>query len=144
MNRRDFLRASSTAAFGLGMPVELLAQSSQTPAPANTIWDAGSVLHILPQVSDTRMLVKASFKAPLLSEPSLHVGDTAVRGRMSDTGGEHWQFYVTGLQSGRRYMLSLTGDRGRALCEPWELSTFPGRRATGKGEGSLLHVRRRP
>jgi hypothetical protein len=127
MNRRDFLRASSMAAFGLGMRTELFAQPAQLAAPTDTTWDAGSLQHILPQVSDTRMLVKASFNAPLLSEPSLRVGDTTVRGLMSDTRGEHWQFYVAGLRPGTRYALSLTGEAGHALCQPWELSTFPGR-----------------
>lgn len=126
MDRREFLRTSSAAAFGLGMS-ELLAQPAQAQAPSGATWDAGSVLHILPQVSDTRILVKASFNAPLISEPSLRIGDTTVRGRMSDTRGEHWQFHATGLRSGQRYMLSMTTGSGAALCEPWELSTFPGR-----------------
>jgi hypothetical protein len=37
-------------------------------APTSATWDAGSVLHILPQVSDTRMLVKASFSTPADAE----------------------------------------------------------------------------
>ena len=127
MDRREFLKSSSAAAFGLGMSAELLAQPAQAQAPTRAIWDAGSVLHILPQVSDTRMLVKASFNTPLISEPSLRIGDTTVRGRTSDTRGEHWQFHVSGLRPGQRYMLSLTAGSGAALCEPWELSTFPGR-----------------
>src|SRR5262249_27749604 len=81
MNRRDFLRSSSAAAFGLGMPADLFAQSPRPAPPTDGRWDAGSVLHILPQVSDTRMLVKASFGAPLMSAPSLRVGDAMVRGR---------------------------------------------------------------
>jgi hypothetical protein len=127
MNRRDFLRSSSAAAFGLGMQAELFAQPVTAPVRSDAAWDAGSVLHILPQVSDTRMLVKASFKAPLIGEPLLRIGDVTVRGRMSDTGGEQWQFHVSGLQPGRPHTLSLTASDGRALCEPWELKTFPGR-----------------
>jgi hypothetical protein len=127
MNRREFLRSSSAVAFGLGMSGELLAQPVSAPARSDATWDAGSVLHILPQVSDTRMLIKASFDAPLTGEPSLRIGDTTVRGRMNDTGGTHWQFQATGLRPGERYTLSLTGPGRRALCEPWELSTFPGR-----------------
>jgi hypothetical protein len=127
MNRRDFLRSSSAATFGLGMPAELFAQPTRTATPAAQTWDPGRVLHILPQVSDTRMLIKASFDAPLLTEPSLHVGDATVHGRMSDTRGEHWQFHATGLRPGQRYTLSLTAGSGGELCQPWELSTFPGR-----------------
>jgi len=134
MDRRDFLRSTSAATFGLGMPGELFAQAAKTPArpgaaSSGTLWDTGSVVHLLPQVSDTRMLVKASFNAPLVGEPALRVGNTTVRGRMSDTRGEHWQFLATGLSPGQRYTLSLTGRGGRALCQPWELATFPGRDA---------------
>ena len=98
MDRREFLKSSSVVAFSLGMSAELLAQPAQVQAPTSATWDAGSVLHILPQVSDTRMLVKASFNTPLISEPSMRIGDTTVRGRMSDTRGEHWQFHLTGLR----------------------------------------------
>src|SRR5450755_2846781 len=115
MDRREFLRSSSAVAFGLGMSGELLAQPVSAPARSDATWDAGSVLHILPQVSDTRVLIKASFDAPLAGEPSLRIGDTTVRGRMNDTGGTHWQFQATGLRPGQRYTLSLTGPGGRAL-----------------------------
>src|SRR5262245_46249885 len=125
VNRREFLRASSMAAFGMGLPHHLFAQTSTAPAPSAT-WDSGAVGHLLPTVSDTRMLIKASFNSPLREAPMLRAGDNTVRGRMSDTGGEHWQFYVTELRPGRRYSLSLTASNGRALCQPWELSTFPG------------------
>ena len=42
IDRRDFLRASTTAAFGLGMPEQLFAQSKQTPGRQGATWDAGS------------------------------------------------------------------------------------------------------
>src|SRR5262249_62171570 len=48
-------------------------------------------------------------------------------GGSGDRRGEYRQFNATGLQAGRRYTLSLTGPGGRALCEPWQLATFPGR-----------------
>jgi hypothetical protein len=122
INRRDFLRASSAAALGVGVPAESFAQTAAAPGAR---WDAGSVRHLLPTVSDSRMLIKASFKAPLASAPTLRVGNVAVRGRMGDTRGEHWHFYATGLRPGRRHTLSLAASNGRALCQPWELSTFP-------------------
>jgi hypothetical protein len=109
------------------MPTDLFAQPVSMPARKDETWDAGKVRHILPQVSATGLLVKTSFGEPLVDEPSLRVGDTTVRGRMSDTHGEYCQFYVADLQPGRRYTLSLFGKSGRALCQPWELSTFPGR-----------------
>src|SRR5437763_5095774 len=97
MNRRDFLRTSSAAALGFGVAAETQAQATQAQAaPAATAqWDAGALRHLLPQVSDSRMLIKASFGTPVLEVPTLRVGDTVVRGRMGDTRGEHWHFYAT-------------------------------------------------
>ena len=123
MDRRDFLRATSAAVLGFGLPTEVFAQ---TPTRSDPQWDAGSLRHLLPQVSDSRMLIKASFSAPMLDTPTLRVGDLSVRGRMSDTRGEHWHFHAGGLQPGRRYTLSLATTDGRALAAPWELATFPG------------------
>jgi hypothetical protein len=125
-NRREFLRASTATALGIGLPGELFAQAGTAPAPSAGAWDAGLVRHLLPTVSDTRMLIKASFNTQLTDAPTLRVGDAAVRGRLGDTRGEHWHFYATDLRAGRRYPLSLAGGDGRALCQPWELSTFPG------------------
>ena len=122
VNRRDFLRGFSVAALGFGVSDEAYSQATAV----DTRWDAGGLRHILPTVSDTRMLIKASFNAPLADTPVLRVGSQNVRGRMGDTRGEHWHFYATGLQPGRRYTLALVGDNGRALSQPWELSTFPG------------------
>jgi len=123
--RRDFLRASSAVALSAVIPAELFAQAATDRPPPDTQWDAGTVRHLLPTVSDTRMLVKASFSAPLDAEPRLRVGDLTFHGRMGDTRGEHWHFYATDLAPGRRYSISLLGSRGQALCQPWQLSTFP-------------------
>ena len=116
------LPAAVTLAFGLRD--DLLAQAATATAPAGT-WDPGAVRHLLPTVSDSRMLIKASFNAPLAEAPTLRIGGTSVRGRMGDTRGEHWHFYATDLAPGRSYPLSLAGARGAPLCEPWELATFP-------------------
>ncbi len=143
IDRRNFLRGSAAASLSLTVPAELMAQASSA-APASN-WDAGAVRHLLPTVSDSRILIKASFNAPLAAAPTLRVGGTSVRGRMGDTRGEHWHFYATDLQPGRPYQLSLTGERGAPLCEPWELATFPG---AGRPPGALppadLHLRGRP
>jgi hypothetical protein len=56
MNRRDFLRASTAAGLWATVPVELFAQAPQAPPPAGAAWDPGRVRHLLPTVSDTRML----------------------------------------------------------------------------------------
>src|SRR6266480_758982 len=124
-NRREFLRASGAVALSAAVPADLFAQSAETPLPSGPAWDPGSVRHLLPTVSDSRILIKASFNAPLPSAPTLRVGESSVAGRMSDTRGEFWHFHVTDLRPARTYRLSIVGNQGRPLCEPWELATFP-------------------
>ncbi len=123
MDRRDFLLGSMGAAILASWPAESFAQPRPLSSPG--AWDSGRVRHLLPTVSDTRMLIKASFTSPLTAPPTLRVGATSVRGRMNDTAGECWQFYTAGLTPSRRYPLSLADSRGASLCQPWELSTFP-------------------
>jgi hypothetical protein len=143
MDRRKFMRGSAAASLSLVAPADLLAQPVGSPPASN--WDAGSVRLLLPAVSDTRMLIKVSFQGPLSDAPVLHVGGTSVRGRMGDTRGEHWHFYVTDLQPGRPYPLSLIGPSGGNLCEPWELSTFPAPDERPGGVSPVdLYLRRRP
>ena len=124
-NRREFLRGTAATAFSLAAPADLFAQAAMA-APASSTWDSGAVRHLLPTVSDRRLLIKTSFNTPLSVAPTLRVDGTSVRGRMSDTRGEHWHFHATDLKPGRPHQLSLVGDKGRALCEPWQLATFPG------------------
>jgi hypothetical protein len=125
-NRRDFLRGSTIAAaastFGLLVPGDAVPAST---SPSSPRWDAGRVRHLLPTVSDSRVLVKASFRSPLMEAPTLRIGNTTIRGRMTDTRGEFWQFYAVDLKPGRPYTVALLGNRGRTLCEPWSLATFP-------------------
>ena len=125
INRRGFLQAATAVALTAAIPEDLLAQSVASRAPPPAGWDPGSVRHILPTVSDTRMLIKASFEAPLQEAPRLLVDDITVQGRMGDTRGEHWHFYATDLAPGRTYRLSLVDGQGKSLCQPWELATFP-------------------
>ena len=111
------------AAFFGRLPLGPMAEQGAPPAAQG--WDAGVVRHLLPTVSDSRLLLKASFERPLSAAPTLRLGSTAVEGRMNDTAGEYWQFYAADLDPGRRYALSLVGSDGRSLCAPWDLSTFP-------------------
>jgi hypothetical protein len=127
IDRRSFLRQSAASALSLAVPAELFAEAASAAPPTGTTWDAGDVRHLLPTVSDTRMLIKASFAKPLTEPPTLRVGGMSVHGRMGDTRGEHWTFHATGLEPRHEYTLSLVGAKGRRLCEPWKLSTFPGR-----------------
>ena len=123
MNRRRFLTDTMGSLFLASRSVELFAQ--QPAVPASTHWDAGRLRHLLPSVSDTQMLIKVSFLEPVTAAPTLRVGSTTVPGRMSDTTGECWQFRVVGLRPGQPYRLALSAKNGQALCEPWDLSTFP-------------------
>ena len=124
VDRREFLRSSTLTAVSLAAPSDLFAQAAGAPTPSTT-WDAGVVRHLLPTVSDTRMLIKASFSAPLAATPILRIGESSTLGRMTDTGGEYWQFHAIDLTPGRIHQLSLVDSNGRALCQPWELATFP-------------------
>ena len=124
MRRRDFLRATAAGPLLAALSPELLAQTSAKPSTRG-VWDSGSVRHLLPTVSDTQILLKASFDAPLSQPPALRVDKATVPGRMTDTRGEMWAFHATGLTPARRYALSLRTSTGRSLCQPWELATFP-------------------
>lgn len=121
--RRRFLTCGFGATVLASLPRDLFADSG-TPPPAAG-WDSGQVRHLLPTVSDTDMLVKVSFLRPLRDAPVLRIGTRSVRGTQNDTEGQFWQFRQTDLQSGRPYVLSLRDSKGKPLCEPWPLSTFP-------------------
>ena len=123
VDRRRFLVGSFGATVLATLPADLLAD--QGVPPATPAWDSGQVRHLLPTVSDTDVLIKASFARPLTGAPSLRIGSATVRGHLNDTKGEFWQFRAAGLQPGRRYTLSLRSADGRSLCAPWGLSTFP-------------------
>ncbi len=124
-SRRQFLADGFGATVLASLPEYLLADAGAPPA--TQAWDAGQVRHLLPTVSDSEILIKASFAAALKSPPTVKIGTTTVRGRMNDTAGEFWQFYATGLEPGRRHSVSLSSSSGRPLCDSWELSTFPAR-----------------
>ena len=126
VDRRRFLAGTAGAmgaAFFGRFPLE--AMVGQGAPPAAQGWDAGLVRHLLPTVSDSRILLKVSFDRPLSAVPTLRVGTTDVVGHQNDTAGEHWQFHATDLAPGRRYELTLHRAGGGSLCEPWPLSTFP-------------------
>ncbi|MSU24701.1 MAG: hypothetical protein EXS32_12880 [Opitutus sp.] len=129
IDRREFLTGSFGATLLAALPADLLAAVGNPPSESR--WDPGRVTHLLPTVSDTALLIKASFVSPLAAPPVLRLtpGATAVRGRPNDTQGRFWQFRAEGLSPGRRYLLALTASDETSLCQPWELSTFPSREA---------------
>lgn len=113
--RRDFVIGAGSAGVS-----PLLAAAG----PAAQAWDQGLVAHLLPTVSHDRILIKASFTAPLTEAPELHVGDLRVRGQKTSPMGDFWQFDVAHLAPQTPYRLSLR-EGSKALCGPWNLSTFP-------------------
>jgi hypothetical protein len=125
--RRDFLLGATASA----LPATITSGVAG-PAPATGAaglreesWDRGRLVHLLPTVGHDRFLIKASLDHRLASEPELVVGTNKVRGQRNPGNGSFWQFDVPGLNPATTYQLSLTGDDGRALCEPWPLATFP-------------------
>ena len=126
VDRRKFLASSAGAmgtAFFRGAPLDAL--SSRIALPQSQVWDAGVVRHLLPTVSESRILLKVSFEQALSAAPTLRVGARDFGGRMNDTGGRFWQFSATDLAAGAAHSLSLLAANGSSLCEPWTLSTFP-------------------
>ncbi|MBD0276257.1 MAG: hypothetical protein ICV73_30585, partial [Acetobacteraceae bacterium] len=119
MATRRGVLAAGIAAAGTGAR-----HAASQPAAGGAAWDAGQVAHLLPTVSHDRMLIKASFRAPLATAPVLSVAGQRVEGVRADTAGLFWTFHVAGLRPGAPHRLELTGDGG-ALCEPWTLATFP-------------------
>lgn len=126
--RRKFLQFLSGFAVA-----EFALKGSKSIAPAAhafgaTHWRSGSVVHLLPTVSHNEILLKASFKAPLLTEPVLSIAGRNVSGQRSDTAGELWQFRVPDLEPETTYMIQIfngNGDEKSALCDAWPLKTFP-------------------
>ena len=131
IDRRRFLSSTArglAAGWLAGWPLlDTLAQPGGSGSAQN--WDAGAVRHLLPTVSDSRLLIKASFTRPITAAPRLQLAgggqNRLVFGRQNDTLGEFWQFYGEDLSPGTRYELSLSDDSGTSLCEPWPLATFP-------------------
>ncbi|MBM3758829.1 MAG: hypothetical protein FJW36_01145 [Acidobacteria bacterium] len=104
---------------------DLLVGSASTFAFAAPAWDAGKVAHLLPTVSDQRMLIKASFTENLLRPPSLKIAGKLHAGHQTDRHGAFWSFDVSGLAPGRPYELQIFDSAKKALCAPWTLKTFP-------------------
>jgi hypothetical protein len=125
--RRDFVLGAAAATLprfimtGIGGP----AAAAEVPKQSEKDWDQGEVQHLIPTASHDRFLIKVSFTNAQSAAPELEVGTTRVRGQANTPAGDFWQFDVPGLAPATPHKLSLIGAGGRALCEPWTLSTFP-------------------
>ncbi|MFN0122918.1 MAG: hypothetical protein ACKV2V_20655 [Blastocatellia bacterium] len=118
MQRRDFLK-QTMAVSALTLP---LGASAAKPL-AN--WNSGSVTHLLPTVSDQRILLKASFQSAQSKPPRLAIGKRAVAGQMMDSAGKFWAFDASGLEPARPYEITLVSAAGKPLCDSWTIKTFP-------------------
>src|SRR6266581_468040 len=133
--RRRFLQGMTTLAAASALPGELRAQSKSAPA-----WNSGDLTHLLPTVSDERMLIKASFVRALAKPPRLLVDKRAASARRTDSSGEHWEFSIDGLQPARRYTLQLVDAGGKRLADPWPLKTFPSPDARSESLRVLMYT----
>jgi hypothetical protein len=107
---------------GTASAATLLGNSSSS---ADNRWWQGDVMHLLPLLDHRQVLLKSSFRAPLMEPPYLRVNQVRVAGQRSDTLGRFWQFHVDGLEADSNQELQLETRAGRALTDPWPLRTFP-------------------
>jgi hypothetical protein len=120
-SRRQFL---TTALAGAGV---LAARPQVEPN-----WNPGMVRHLLPAVSHNRLRLKASFDQPLTAAPLLRAGSRSASGVRADTAGEFYSFDLAGLEPEHSYNLELLDSRGKPLCDPWPISSFPSPEAQPK------------
>jgi phosphodiesterase/alkaline phosphatase D-like protein len=106
-------------------PFELAGLSGSPAHAAQTDWDAGELFHVLPSVNHERALLKCSFDAPLNDAPELHIDGRRIAGQRTDTRGQFWAFDANALRPSTTYRLEIVSGTGRALVEPWPISTFP-------------------
>src|SRR5262245_59975789 len=96
--RRDYVIGAGSAG--------LFAAPATAEEPS---WGQGKLVHLLPTVSHDRILIKASFDAPLDGAPRLQAGTVHVRGQKNSPAADFWQFDISGLKPQTPYRLSLTG-----------------------------------
>jgi len=100
----------------------------------DSAWDSGALFHLLPIVSHDRALLKCSFQQALGQAPEITTDGRRVTGRRTDSLGRFWEFDIAALKPATQYKLELRSE-GRALAEPWNLSTFP------EPDSDIEHVR---
>jgi hypothetical protein len=127
-SRRQFLGST------LGGAGALFGQQSEKS------WHSGVVRHILPAVSHDRLLLKASFERPQLTAPVLRTGSRRATGARMDTAGEFYSFDISGLEPQHTYNLELSDSRGKPLCDPWPIVSFPSRESQPKRFRLLVYT----
>jgi hypothetical protein len=122
LSRRSFLSSALGGAATLAITGPQLSLAAEQSKPS---WSRGSVRHLLPTVNHERLLLKASFDRPLSSPPVLRAGRRTSAGVRMDTAGEFYEFDLANLEPEHTYQLELKDARGKPLCDPWPISTFP-------------------
>jgi len=107
--------------------------------PGNA-WNPGVVRHLLPALSHQRLLLKASFLRPQTTPPVLRAGSKRAAGVRTDSAGEFYSFDIAGLEPERAYQLELLDSHGKALCDPWPISTFPSPQSQPKRVRLLVYT----
>ncbi|MGH9659539.1 MAG: hypothetical protein ACRD96_13410, partial [Bryobacteraceae bacterium] len=107
---------------------------------AEKSWQRGVVRHLLPAVSDERLLLKASFERAPSGAPVLQAGSRRATGVRMDTAGEFYSFDIAGLEPQRTYRLELLDSRGKPLCDPWPIASFPSPAAQPKRFRLLVYT----
>ncbi|HMJ90098.1 MAG TPA: hypothetical protein VK530_09790, partial [Candidatus Acidoferrum sp.] len=130
ISRREFLAATVSGAAIL----------ATTGDGGERKWNSGAVRHLLPAASHDRLLLKVSFERPLSAPPVLRAGKKTAKGVRLDTAGEFYSFDIAGLESEHTYQLSLQDSRGKSLCDPWPISTFPSPEATPRKFRLLVYT----
>ena len=101
----------------LGLRYYFIIKPVEYPINFDANWNSGPLVHILPTVNHERILIKTSFKEPLLAPPILEInGRHRTMGTPTDTDGRFWQFDAQGLEPDTEYRLvfpaqSLVGGR---------------------------------
>lgn len=114
LSRRGFLATGAAASTLSAAPV--FAKAAE--------WRSGEVVHIVPTANHERIRIKCSLSRRYANGIALRVNGKAFPGERSDTAGQYWTFDVAGLAPDTIHQLVIE-EKGRALCDPWPLKTFP-------------------
>ncbi|MFP6796678.1 MAG: hypothetical protein VB933_06375, partial [Pseudomonadales bacterium] len=82
------------------------------------------LVHLIPAANHEQFAIKCSFRRPRTA-PRLLIENRLVNGKMTDTEGRYFSFYVDNLHSDYQYKLQLIDNKNNLLCSSWNLSTFP-------------------
>ncbi len=122
-SRRDFLIGAASLATMMACRTS---RSRAAQEKSGAAWDSGEVAHLLPTVNHQRFLIKASFKSPHQggARTSRRQPESRRDARPTRTDCSGCSMQTGSTRPPLRSCRSST-RRGRALCDPWPLATFP-------------------